>query len=98
MQLRAARRWLVATGTAVAFAGFSAMPAIAAPPPTLIVYATDALIAAGSGGTEILAIIFASEPVVAHDLVVTYDATGIASFATIGADDQECKTAGAIVT
>jgi hypothetical protein len=92
-------RWLAATGITAALVVSSAVPATAAPAPTLGLAVADILFAPSSAGTISDVILLASEPVDLHNVVFTYDVSDIRSVADIDIEDPaSCEISDDLVT
>jgi hypothetical protein len=97
MRNTTARRWLAGIGVAGALVATATPAAAAAPQASLGVYFLDSTIAADGPGISDSPILYGSEPLVLHDVKVTYDFSALAGKVKVVAKDsgiEQCTPDG----
>ncbi|PWU50424.1 LPXTG cell wall anchor domain-containing protein [Micromonospora globispora] len=94
MLTKATRRWLAGFGVAGALVAASATPAAAEESAVQLgLYMNDTTVAVGTDGKVESPTLYASEPVIVHDLTVRYDYTDLAGKVKLTPEiDGECTT------
>ncbi|MEV6971320.1 hypothetical protein AB0M47_40110 [Hamadaea sp. NPDC051192] len=102
MRLKAARRWLVATGMVATLVGLTGAPAVAQSAAAPRMFVDDVLLAANGDGTVFGFSLYATPTEYHTKITATYDVTDLADVATVWdagtSPEVTCTRAGAIVT